>query len=325
MTRAKPDAADVRREAMLAAERIAAHVRLTPVEHCAELSEAGDCNLWLKLENYQVTGSFKIRGAASALTALPTAVGERGVITASTGNHGAAAAHMLGRLGWPGIVVVPRTASPAKVARLRRLGVELVLHGDDCVDAELHARRIADERGQTFLPPYNDVRVVAGQGTVAVELERQLDGVDSVLIPVGGGGLAAGMAAVLKSARPEIEIVGCQPAASPVMAASVRAGRIVELASAPTLSDATAGGLEHGSITFELCRDLVDRFVLLDEDEILAAIRFLLDRHRLLVEGAGALPVAAFMRDARRYSGRRLLLVLTGSTIGLDTLRDLVG
>jgi threonine dehydratase len=325
VNRPTPDAAEVRREAMSAAVRIDPFVRLTPIERCAELSEAGGCDVWFKLENYQSTGSFKIRGAASALTALPAAAGERGVLTASTGNHGAAAAHMLSRLGWPGIVVVPRTASPSKVDRLRRLGVELVIHGDDCVEAELYAREVADERRQTFLPPYNDLRVVAGQGTVAVEVERQLEGVDSVLIPVGGGGLAAGMAAVLKSARPEIEIVGCQPAASPVMARSVRAGRIVELASAPTLSDATAGGLEDGSITFELCRTLVDRFVLVDEDEILAAMLLLLDRHRLLVEGAGALPVAAFMREARRHSGRRVLLVLTGSSIGLGTLRDLVG
>jgi threonine dehydratase len=199
--------------------------------------------------------------------------------------------------------------------------VELVLHGDDCVDAELYARRLADQTDTVFLPPYNHPLVVAGQGTVAVELEHQLERVDSVLVPLGGGGLAAGMAAVLKTAGGDVEVVGCQPAASPVMAESVRAGRIVELASAPTLSDATAGGLEDGSITFDLCRSLVDRFVLLDEGEILATIRLLLERHRLLVEGAGALAVAAFRREPRRYAGRRVVLVLTGSSIGLDTLR----
>ena len=318
------DTHQVRVEAERAAQRIAPHVRTTPVERFDELSAASSSDVWLKLENLQITGSFKIRGAASALSALPEEVGRRGVVTASTGNHGAATAHMLRRLGWPGTVVVPRTASESKIGRLRRLGVELELHGDDCVDAELHARRLADDTGMVFLPPYNDPLVVAGQGTVAVEIERQLEGVESVLVPVGGGGLAAGIAAVLKTVRPGIEVVGCQPAASPVMAESVRTGRIVKLASAPTLSDATAGGLEAGAITFDLCRRLVDRFVLLDEREILAAIRLVLESQRYLVEGAGALPVAAFQRECGRYKGRRVLLVLTGSAIGLDTLRTVL-
>jgi threonine dehydratase len=291
----------------------------------AALGEGIDAEAFLKLENLQITGSFKIRGAANAMLALSARDRQRGVVSASTGNHGAAVAHMAGALGCPATIYLPAGASGAKVERLSRLGAELRFVGEDCVEAELKARAIADEAGRAFISPYNDPAVVAGQGTVGLEIEHQLDSADAVLVPVGGGGLIAGIAASLRAVRDQIEIIGCQPSHSPVMHESILAGRILELESRATLSDGTAGGMEPDSITFELCRDLVDDFVLVSEEEIAEAMRLVVRRHHLLIEGAAALPVAALLKEHERFRGRRIVAVLSGGNVDLDTLAEVLG
>jgi threonine dehydratase len=315
---------NIRAETLAAEERIRPHVRETPVERSVWLSGVGSCNAYLKLENHQATGSFKIRGATNKLLSLSEAERQRGVVTASSGNHAGALAHLLHRFGWPGTVFVPEGASGSKIEMLRQLGADLRFHGLDCVETERFAKLNAEQSDRLYVSAYDDPKIFGGQGTIGLELERQIDGIDTVFVPVGGGGLIAGVAGYLKSGHPRIEIVGCQPEASAVMYESVKAGRIVELESLPTIADGTAGGIDEGASTLPICRDLVDRFVLVSEDEIKEAIRLVLLRHHTLVEGAAALSVASFLKTADRYAGKTVVLILSGAKISLETLRQVL-
>ncbi len=314
----------LRRRVVEAEARIRPWIRETPLEPSYALGERASGKVWLKLENLQWTGSFKVRGAANALLSLSESERGAGIITASSGNHATAIAHLLRKTRVPGRIYIPAGVADAKVARLDELGAHVIVHGTDCVDAEQEARRVAETEGLPFISPYNDPLIVAGQGTVAVELERQLDELDAVLVPVGGGGLISGIAGYLKAANPQIRIIGCQPVASAVMSESIQAGRILDLESSPTLSDGTAGGIEAGSITFDICRQLVDDWILLDEEEIRSAIRFALERHQLLIEGAAALSVAAYLNRFEQLAQLRTVLVLSGCRLGLDTLRAVI-
>ena len=317
-------ALDIRGDALAARERIRSHVRETPLERSVWLSGAGKCNAYLKLENHQTTGSFKLRGAANKLLSLSEAERRRGIVTASSGNHAGAVAHLLHGFGWSGTIFVPENASGSKVEMLRQLGADVRFHGLDSLETERFAQLDAKRSNRLFVSAWNDPWIIAGQGTVALELERQVEGIDSVFVPVGGGGLIAGVAGCLKANNAGIEIVGCQPEASPVMCESVKAGRVLELDWLPTLSDGTAGGIEEDAITLPICRDLVDRFELVSEEEIKAAIRLLLLRHHTLVEGAAALSVASFLKAADRYEGKTVVLIVSGAKIGLDTLRQVL-
>ena len=255
------------------------------------------------------------------MLSLTEAERARGVVTASTGNHGAAVAFALGKLGVRGAVFVPENAAPTKVAAIERLGARVAFHGRDGADTEVHARRHADEAGLSYISPYNDIRVAGGQGTIAVELLRQHGPLDAVFVGLGGGGLISGIAAWMKQHAPGTQIIGCSPAASQVMIQSVAAGRILDLPSAPTLSDGTAGGIEPGAITFSLVRDLVDGFETVSEEEIANSLRDLLDTHHMLIEGAAAMTLACYRKQARRWRGKTVAVVLCGANIGLDTLR----
>ncbi|MGH7632069.1 MAG: pyridoxal-phosphate dependent enzyme [Gemmatimonadales bacterium] len=316
--------ADAAREVALAEPRIRPYVRETPLEPSPALSRAAGADVHLKLETAQVTGSFKARGALSKLLALSTEERGRGVVAASTGNHALAMAQALALLGIGGEIFLPASVSRAKLDALESRGARLRLIDDDPGLVETIARRAADETGRVYVSPYNDPQVIGGQGTVAVELRRQLAGVDAVLVPVGGGGLISGIAAHLAAHAPETQVVGCQPSASPIMAESVRAGRLLELPSAASISDATVGLLEPGSITFPLCRDLVADWTQVDEPELRAAVRFVLERESLLVEGAGALPVAALLAAGKRWRGGKVALVLSGSHIAMPVLADVL-
>ena len=261
------DANDVVSEVRAAEKRIRPHIRETYLEHSNRYSGSGGGEVFLKMENLQHTGSFKVRGALNKIQTLATEQLEGGVVTASTGNHGAAVAFALGKLGAKGTVFVPGTASPDKVALVERLGAEVRYYGDDCAEAETHARAFAGDNGLPYISPYNDPQIVGGQGTIGLELDRQLDRIDAVFVSLGGGGLISGIAAYLKSRHPGVKIVGCSPENSQVMIQSVRAGKILDLPSKPTLSDGTAGGVEPGAITFELCRQLVKEYVTVSEAE----------------------------------------------------------
>ncbi len=311
---------DVRAEVLEADTRIRQHIRRTPIEESMWLAEQAGCKVHLKLENLQATSSFKLRGAANRLLSLDDSQRSKGVVTASTGNHGSAVAYLLRQFDWPGVVYLPETATKAKVRALERYGVELEFHGRDGIETERFARQVADDTGRTFISPYNDAKIIGGQGTIGLELESQLDPIDTVLVPVGGGGLAAGVAGYLKAIDSSIEIVGCQPVNSKVMYESIRAGEVLDLESKPTLADGTAGGIELDSITYPVCRDAIDDFVLVEEDELARAIRAVLANHHLLIEGAAALTVAALIRSGRRFAGKSVVLILSGARISLDVL-----
>jgi threonine dehydratase len=301
-------------------KRIAPYVLKTPCRETAALGELIGGTVFLKLENLQTTGSFKLRGVVNKILSLSESDASRLLVTASTGNHGAAFAHALELFGLRGKLFMPETSSAIKIENICSAGVPFELVGEDCVEAEVHAREFARDNNFVWISPYNDLEVIHGQGTIAVELLEQLETFDVVLAPVGGGGLISGIAGYLKAVDPSMEVIGCQPVNSCVMYESIEAGEIVDIESSPTVSDGTAGGIEPGSITFDLCRRLVDDFILLEEAEIIAAMRLLHDEEGLSIEGAAALPVAAVLKDRARFAGRRTALIVSGGRVDEKTL-----
>jgi threonine dehydratase len=280
----------------------------------------GDAELLVKNEHLQHTGSFKVRGALAKLLAVGTAERARGVVAASSGNHGLGVAYALAAVGGRGTVFVPEGASPIKVAAIRHLGTEVVHRGRETGETEALARRYADGNGLVYVSPYNDLDVIAGQGSIGLELIDQAGELDAVVVSVGGGGLVAGIAATLKSRAPHVRVVGASPANDAAMAASVRAGHVVGIDPRPTISDGTAGGIEPGAVTLPLCTELVDEWVLVDELDIRAALRQFLDTQHQLIEGAAAVAVAAALRLAPNLPGRRVAVVSCGANISAETL-----
>jgi threonine dehydratase len=319
---------EIAAEVLAAEKRIRSRIRETPLEPSPFLSaEAGDARVYLKLESQQITGSFKLRGAMNKLLSLGPVDRARPVVTASSGNHAGAVAYSLKEIGGKGILYLPSTVSPAKVEALepyRTQGIELRFVGSDSVEGELEAKRVSREEGLLYVSPYSDPQVIGGQGTVAVELERQLEGIEAVFVPVGGGGLIAGIAGYFKARRPSVRIVGCQPSASRVMYESIAAGRILDIPSEPTLADGTAGGLDPDAITFPICRRVIDEMVLVSEEEIAEAMRLVIEKHSMLIEGAAALSIAAFRKTRASYRGKAVVLVVSGKKVSIDTLRRIL-
>jgi threonine dehydratase len=302
-------------DVLAAYERISPLVRETPVE-LAHLPEP----VWLKLEHLQHTGSFKFRGACNKIALLTPEQAAAGVITASNGNHGLGVAAAARARGITAEVFVSTHVASAKAQRIEAFGARLHRAGEDPLTAELAARRAADASGRVFISPYNDLDVAAGQGTIAVELVRQLPELDAVFVAVGGGGLIAGIGSYLKIASPRTEVIGCWPANSPVMLRCMEAGRIVEVAEEPTLSESTAGGLEQNSVTLEPCRETIDRSVLVSENEILQAMRILMETEHWLVEGAAGVALAAFQKEAHRFRGKCVAVLLCGRNLSPQVL-----
>jgi len=310
---------------VLAAEaRIRPYTRETYLEYSPFLSEAGAADVWVKCEHLQYTGSFKARGAMNKVLALSESERANGVVAASTGNHGLAVARAAREVDVPVIVFVPTTADPGKVAAVERLGARVERHAEDCGVTEVHARAFASDHGMAYVSPYNDPFVVAGQGTVGLEVARQLEGIDAIFVALGGGGLIAGTAGYLKSVHPDLTAVGCSPENSCVMIRSLEAGKILDLPSLATLSDGTAGGVEADAITFELCRMLVDECITVSEAEIREALRDFVAAHHQLIEGSAAMAVAAYLSARDRWKGKRVVVVLCGGNVALETLREVV-
>ena len=310
--------------AVLAANRIDAHIRETPLDYSPALSEMSGANVYLKLENLQHTGSFKLRGAFNKLLSLTPDERQAGGVAASSGNHGAAIAYAMNKLGVKGVIFVPEQTSSTKVDAIKRAGGDVRFFGKDGLDTELHAREYAQENDMVYLSPYNDADVIAGQGTCGVEIARQLANIDAVFIAVGGGGLISGVGSFLKSVNPAILVVACQPLASAVMTESVKAGEILDLPSSPTLSDGTAGGIEAGAITFDICRDLVDEYKVVTEDQIAEAMCAFIDSHHMLPEGAAGVAIAGLLADAEKYQGKNVVIIICGGNISRETLKKVI-
>eukprot|EP00871_Galdieria_phlegrea_P004414 jgi/Galph1/4974/GphlegSOOS_G3602.1 len=300
-------------------------IRRTPLEKSFSLSEEVGANIFLKLESEQVTGAFKVRGAFNKLLSMGKINSQ--IVTASTGNHGAALAHAGSLFQISVCLFLPRNVDPAKVEKLSAYNVELQYAGNDCLETELAAKQYAAENNFPYVSPYNDIEVIAGQGTIAAEICQQLGSpLDYIYVTVGGGGLIAGISAYLKQLVPHCQVIGCLPENSPVMFHCIQAGKIVDIPCQETLSDASAGGMESDSITFPLCQQYVDDYILVSEDEIRENIRYMVDKHKKVVEGAAAVAIAACRKDRKRIqsSGKEnptVVIVVCGSNIGFQTLR----
>lgn len=303
-----------------AAQRIRGLVLETPLVYSSAFSDLIGASVYFKLENRQTTGSFKLRGATNRLMTLTEEQRSNGCVAASSGNHGAAVACAMQKLGTNGVIFVPEQTSAAKVDAIGAYGGDVVFFGTDGLDTEQHAREFADEKGMVYLSPYNDEQVIAGQGSCGVEIVEQLPNVQTVFIAVGGGGLIAGVGSVLKEHNMGIRIIGCQPQASAVMARSIEAGKIVELRSEPTLSDGTAGGIETGAITFPLNQMIVDEFVLVDEAQIASAMRLFMETEGDVVEGAAGVAIASLLELGASVRGQKVVVIVCGGNISQEKL-----
>jgi threonine dehydratase len=288
------------------------------------LSNLIDDDVYLKLDNIQKTGSFKFRGAISKMTALTDDEKSKGVVTASTGNHGAACSLAMSILGIKGKIVVPENVHKNKVENILNLGGEVEYFGNDCINAEERAQEISSTTGATYISPYNDPDIICGQGTMGLEIWNDLATVDSVFISVGGGGLISGVGGYLKSMNENVNMVGVSPQNSCVMYESLKAGVQLDLPSEDTLSDGTAGGVEMGSITFELCQNIIDDFVLVSEDEIADGIRIGLEKHHQLIEGAAGAAIAGFMKQKDKLNGQTVVIVMCGGNISSEVLKSIL-
>ena len=303
--------------------RIRPSVLETTLEPAVDLIPEIRATLLLKREDLQHTGSFKLRGATNKILSLTSGEAARGVIAASNGNHGLGVAEAARRAGVAAEIFVSSHVSPAKARRIEQLGARIQRHGADPLEAEIAGRAAAAQSGKVFISPYNDLEVMAGQGTIAVELERQCPHPEAIFVAVGGGGLIGGIGAYLKCASPATEVVGCWPENSRVLYESIKAGRILDVPEQPTLSESTAGGLEPGSITLDVCRNVIDRAVLVSEDEILEVMRKVRSQKGWLMEGAAAVALAAFLKESARYENKTAVVVICGGNVSPDVRRRL--
>ncbi|MEO9649228.1 MAG: pyridoxal-phosphate dependent enzyme [Roseobacter sp.] len=310
-----------------AALSVIAHRRikhwLTPTP-CIPSRTSFDDNTQLvfKAENFQKTGSFKFRGAISKLTSLSTDVP---AITASSGNHGLALATAAQMTGHDLTVVLPETVAQEKLTRIKALEVETILHSNDSGLAEQHAQKLAKEQGKIYCSPYNDPQVIAGQGTIALELLEQLPRLDVVYVSIGGGGLISGIGSVLKAFSPGTRLVGVSAINSAAMAASIRAGRTVEVTHTDTLADGCAGGIDEGSITLPLGGEVIDELIDCDEEQIAAGMRHMAWTEKMLVEGSAGLAQAAWQTDVANRTGKVSVVILCGANFDRDRIAPVIG
>ena len=308
------------RDIYSARARIAPIARKTPLVSSPALAELTGSEITLKLENLQETGSFKPRGAANKLLSLNPGARRRGVITVSSGNHGRALAYVAHRLGLRAVVCLSDTVPANKRDAIQKLGAEVVIRGSTYDEAAKEAHRLVEKEGLEMIHPYDDPVIIAGQGTIGLELLEEFPGLDTVVVPLSGGGLLGGIAFALKSADPGIHVVGVMMERGPAMVESLRAGRVVDIVEEPTLADALAGGIKPNKYTFELIQKTVDETVLVSEQEIAAAMAFALERHHLVVEGGGAVGIAALRAGKLQHLGERVAVVISGANVDMPLL-----
>jgi threonine dehydratase len=306
-----------------ARQRIQDQIYLSPCARSETLSRACGCHAWLKLENLQMTGAYKERGALNKLLLLSPEERARGLIAASAGNHAQAVAYHAGRLGVPATIVMPEPTPIMKVANTKGHGAKVVLAGGSYDEAYAEARRIELAEQLTFVHPFDDLAVIAGQGTVALEVLEQVPDLDAVLVPVGGGGLVSGVAAVVKALRPQVRVIGVETEVLPSMLASLEEGRLVTLDAAATLADGIAVK-RPGELTFQHVQRLVDEIVTVSEEEIASCILYLLEKEKTVVEGAGCVGVAALMNRKVRLDGQRVVSLVSGGNIDVNVVARVI-
>jgi threonine dehydratase len=306
-----------------ARERLMGIAQLTPLNYSRSLSELVDCEVYLKLENLQKTGSFKLRGAVNKIMSLDATARGNGVIAASAGNHAQGVALGSQRLGVNATIVMPEGAPLAKVSATRNYGAEVILHGAVYDDAYARAVEIQEQTGGTFVHAFNDPLVIAGQGTIGLEIMEQLPSVDVIFVPIGGGGLAAGVSAAVKSFAPGVKVIGVQASGAPSMYESLQAGKIVTLSKASTIADGIAVK-EPGSLTFDLVAKYVDSVVTVTDEEIAEGILTLLERCKVVAEGAGAVSIAAVLSRKLNLSGKKVVCLISGGNIDVNFMAQII-
>jgi threonine dehydratase len=307
-----------------ARKRIGEHIYRTPCAYSEVLSCLCDCELYLKLENLQMTGSFKDRGALNKLLSLTEEQAAAGVIAASAGNHAQGVAHAARLLGIHAIIVMPETTPLAKIRGTEELGAEIVLHGSGYDEAFGRACELQRQHGFTLVHAFDDPLVIAGQGTVGLEILEQLPEVEAVVVPVGGGGLIGGIAAAVKARMPEVEVIGVEAERMAAMKQSVAAGKVTPLPMANTIADGISVA-RVGELTLPLVREYVSRIVTVSEEEIAAAIMTLLEREKTLAEGAGAAGFAALLhRHLQQLAGKKVVVVVSGGNIDMTRLSHIL-
>ena len=291
----------------------------TPLDYSPGLSAWLGCEIYLKCEHLQAIGSFKIRGASNKIRLLTAEQKAAGVTTASTGNHGKAVACAARNVGAAATVYVARETSQAKIDAIHAYGAEVVVIDGPPIDAERAGRAAAAGQGKTYISPYNDRDVMAGQGTIGLELLEHQPDLDAVFASVGGGGLIGGLGTAVKTLRPQTQIVGVWPENSPAMLRSLEAGEIIETEERPTLSTSTAGAVEPGAVTFDVCRQVIDTTIEVSEAEIADAMAAIARHDQWMVEGAAGVPLAGLVKQADAWRGQKVAIVLCGRNIGLET------
>jgi threonine dehydratase len=307
-----------------ARERIGGMILATPTMLSPSLSERAGVPVHLKLEHRQATGSFKLRGASNAVASLSAEEKRRGVVAASTGNHGRALAYAAKRGGMRAVICMSKLVPGNKVDEIGRLGAEIRIVGDSQDDAQAEAERLAGTEGLVMMPPFDHPAVIAGQGTLGLEMMEAVPDARTVLVPLSGGGLASGIAAAVKGTSPGTKVIGVSMARGAAMKASLDAGRPVLVEELPTLADSLGGGIGlDNRLTFSMCRDLLDDVVLLTEDEIAAGIRYAYETEREVVEGAGAVGIATLLAGKAKVAGPVVVLV-SGRNIDMALHRQVV-
>jgi len=300
-----------------AQKTIAPYAKSTPLVRSKFLSDLCSAGIYLKLENLQVTHSFKIRGVINKLVNLSSEEKAMGVVTASAGNHGQAVAFGAKELGFSAKIVVPVNTPKIKIDGIKQYGAELILYGANYPEAEAKAKELASGEGCLYISPYNDELIVAGHGTVGLEILQELQNVDAVVVPVGGGGLISGVSIAFKSEKPDVEVIGVQSEAVPIMYESLRAGKIVppHRHQLNTIAEGLSGGIEKGSITFTIARQFVDEVMLVREESIRRAVFLLWENERQLVEGSGVVGVAMLLENSDSFMGQSVAVVVSGGNI----------
>ena len=302
-------------------DNIKNYIEKTPLKHSERLSKETNSNIFLKLENLQKTGSFKARGALNKILNINST---EKVVAASSGNHGAAVSYALSKKNMIGTIYVPKNVKKSKVKNIESFGSKVIKFGDDCLDAENEAIRLCKENNLTFVSPYNDYDIISGQGTIGVEILEQNSNIDTVFITVGGGGLISGISSYIKSINPDIKVIGCSPINSSIMINSIKEGKIVNTESKDTLSDGSAGGVEEGSITFNMCKELIDDFCLVSEEEIALQIKNALNIDKMSIEGSAAVAIASAIKMKSHIENKNVAIIICGGNIGSDTLNKIL-
>ncbi|MBE3116696.1 threonine/serine dehydratase [Candidatus Bathyarchaeota archaeon] len=309
-----------------AQKAIVPYANCTPLIRSKFLSDLCSVDVFLKLENLQVTHSFKIRGVINKLLHLSAEEKAQGVITASAGNHGQAVAFGGQKLGFSAKIVVPTTTPKIKVDGIKKYGAELILFGETYPEAEREAKELAQSEGRLYISPYNDPLIVAGHGTIGLEVVDELPKVDAVLVPVGGGGLISGIAIAVKNLKSNVQVIGVQSEAVPIMFESLKAGKIVppHRHNPKTIAEGLSGGIEKGSITFSISQRYVDEVVLVREETLRQAVYLLWKNEKQVVEGSGAAGVAMLLENKDSFAGQTVAVVLTGGNIDDSLFQSII-